>query len=453
MRNKDFYYSGRRCFSLMFILREIYLFAVYLNLNGVYYVGTGSYGIEFVLYKEILGVFIFGILDYIYSFRRTEGIFKNVLIVGLFILYIIPMSCTYSLMNMSTIFFCESSLFCLLLLWAVEQKNKYVFVIKTKKIIDTNQSNCEMILNNSWVRLFCFVCCLLVIGYKILYNGFSFNLMMDSDVLYGNRAVRSLAISSADGTLLGYFISILTNLASYIIPIYLFISIKEKNILSTIVATFSIICSYTVSSEKSTIMIIIVVFVVAWCSKKKDMVLFEKMFVGGVSVGLLYSIFVRVITKKQSILFMLIFRRLMYLPSWLNTLYYEFFSNNSKVWWSQNTIILQKIIPDIYDSSPITLISNFFFNGVIPTPNTGLFADAYLNLGVLGIIIYPILYRLIFNAAQKIYHEYGWEIETLVAFKLVLSLTNVQLLRTNFVISFIFSTVLLYVLSKLNKHI
>ena len=451
MTNKSKHFTGVKCFAIMLLLRELYLIAMYLNLNGVYYVGTGSYGIEFVPQKEVLGSLVFLVLDYFYSYRKIEGKFKNILLMELFILYIIPMSCSYSLMNMSDVFFVEISLFCILLIWAIGKKGKYAFVVNNKELLHVDKSNTEKILSHPWISIFCFICCIVVIAYKVLYNGFSLDILLGSEALYDNRAIRSLAVSSADGTLLGYFITLISNLTSYIIPIYLFLSIKEKKYFSIIISSLSILCSYSVSSEKSTIMIIGVVFVVAWCSKKNDITLFEKLLIGGVLIGLVYSILFWLIAKRQSTLFMLIFRRLMYLPSWLNTLYYKFFAINPKVWWSQNTIFLQKIIPDVYNTSPIALISEYYFKGVIPTPNTGLFADAYMNLGVLGIIVYPLLYKFTFNVAQKIYSGYGWEIEVLVATKLVLALTNVQFLRSNFVISFVFSMLLLHFLTKLNR--
>lgn len=82
------------------------------------------------------------------------------------------------------------------------------------------------------------------------------------------------------------------------------------------------------------------------------------------------------------------------------------------------------------------MINNNYFGGYVPSPNTGLFADAYMNFGIIGIIIYPLLISFVLNKSEGIYRKYGLGIMTVMAVKLAIHLTNVPLLRTDFVLSY-----------------
>ena len=91
------------------------------------------------------------------------------------------------------------------------------------------------------------------------------------------------------------------------------------------------------------------------------------------------------------------------------------------------------------------MISKTYYNGEIPSPNTGLFAEVFMHFKYLGIIIYFFLYTLFFKVANIIYKQFGALIEIIVAIKLAMALTNVPITRTDFVLSFVFVTLLLWI--------
>lgn len=436
-----------KIFMTMILIREVYFVAIYANLNNLYYVGTGSYGVDLNLQKELIAIPAFLVMNFVFSKVSVIGNLKKTLLIFLMGLYIVPMSCNYSLLNMSDEFFILSSLYCLFLIFALKKRDKVERIYDNHDGDDENNESFFYLFDIFQIRLFCFWICLIIIAYKFIVNGVGFNLIPTAVDLYANRALRSSLVASMDGSLLGYLNTIISNFAVLLIPIYLLNGLKNKRRLEAILAVFTIICEFDISQQKGTILIVPVVLAVYWCSSHNRMNSIIKMFLAGEFFGLLYSYIYKQLTGSISIIFMVLFRRIMYLPVWLNTLYYKFFCVNPKVMWSQNTFLLQKIIPDVYDKSPIAEISQHYFNGAIPTPNTGLFADAYMNLGWAGVFVYPIIYVVIFAYIQKVYGKFGKEVEVVVAIQLVLSLTNIQILRTNFIISFVFTSALLKVLS------
>ena len=141
-------------------------------------------------------------------------------------------------------------------------------------------------------------------------------------------------------------------------------------------------------------------------------------------------------------------RRVFYYPAWLNSLYFEFFDQNAKVMWTQDTFLLQMISSHRYSEGILGAISNYFYHGEVPSPNTGMFAEAYLHWGDLGIAIYPVLLTDVMWFTQKVFSKYGNELSILIAANLVLKLTNVPLVRTDFVLSFILFIVAMSFLPK-----
>ena len=151
--------------------------------------------------------------------------------------------------------------------------------------------------------------------------------------------------------------------------------------------------------------------------------------------------------RGKSTIFTILVRREMYLPAWLNTIYYDYFSVHDKILWSQNTFILQNLIQGEYTQSPLEIISQVYFGGQIPSPNTGMFAEAYMNFGVFGNLIYPGLLTGLITFSSSVYEKYGSAINILMAVLLLLQLINIPMVRTDFVLSYTLFTVIMWLLN------
>ena len=93
---------------------------------------------------------------------------------------------------------------------------------------------------------------------------------------------------------------------------------------------------------------------------------------------------------KKSYLYNYFIRRTFFIPSLLNHYYYDFFSVNSFDYFRQS--ILGKLgFSSVYSVKIQNLIGQVYFSDPNMLANNGLFSDAYMNLGSIGMIIMPFL--------------------------------------------------------------
>ena len=442
--------------SLLFLLliRIIYVITTVTILDGLWYYG-GGYDIEFSLIKEVFGLLVFTILGFFFKSNFSGNNFKTIVIKILFTLYYIPLNASFSIHNQPINYFIITNIYFFLVMF---------FCCKTITIGGikiTTRSECGFktyegnrqaqfidLLNKRTTRIILLGICLLCITYKISYNGFSFALNILSDSVYTTRESYVETMNMLDSSLFGYIVTLIMNLAGYVVPFYLYVSIKKKDFFAGIVSLICLLSIFSVNSSKSAMIFIVIVFIIAFVEHKGLLNTFSKYFEMGVFFLLLVSLIIYLLTGKYDFYF-LILRREMFVPSWLDTKYYSLFENSPKILWSQGTFLMQKLIPSAYADSYLQMINKTFFGGYVPSPNTGLFADAYMNFGVCGVILYPFLLSFVLNKSEGIFQKYGPGILTVMAVKLAIHLTNVPLFRTDFVLSYFLFVFVLWLISKI----
>ena len=131
----------------------------------------------------------------------------------------------------------------------------------------------------------------------------------------------------------------------------------------------------------------------------------------------------------------------MYTPSYLTHTYYTYFSTMGKIWFTQDTFILQNIVSKIisvgHNENMIKLISKNCFDGLMPSPNTGLFAEAYGHMGIFGCIFFPFIIVAFINFIYKISSYYGPGITCIIMLRLVINIVNTKILTSNSMIGVI----------------
>ena len=432
-------------FLCLIIIRELYLFLTLYILKDLWYIGYGSYGIDFELKKELLGLLSFVLVSLYYLSIRKKGVFTDCVLRFLFIIYFIPLNCAYALNNMSLSFWAYSSLFYFLTIFLVRH---FVPDASEHDRKDSKRSgyfeNCPAL---QWICLV--VCCLCIVS-KIMYNGFSFSLSLGGDYVYSQRAEFQSSMDSISGGAISYIFSIVRNLASFVAPVYLYYSLKHRKVFPSIISILCVLSIYAMSASKGTLFITLWALLILVLEKLHKLKNINRLFTYLVICGLIVCLLERLVLHTDRI-YMLLVRRVMYYPAWLNTIYYDFFSVNSKVLWTQDTFLLQNILPSVYNVSPLELISNKYYQGLIPSPNTGLFAEAFMNFGVFGILLYPAIIAVMLKLSNKLYNRCGIGIAVLVSAQLVIQLTNVPIVRTDFVLSYILFTFLLWAVYRLKS--
>lgn len=447
MRFFTIYTSKKNMVICWLLIKILYDYLSVNILDGLWYQGYGSYAINYNPIKEIIGLLVMLIVSLIYVQYNKNANFITSLMHTLFLIYYIPMNSSYSIQDLPNIYFFEVNIYFLLLIiltlgkfefrdWRINISSKVCI-----RTFDQKESfhNIQIILG--FICILCIIC-------KVVYNGFSFSTSIFSESLYDQRAAYVDAMNSMDSTFSGYLISLVLNLSAYAIPVYIYYSLRFKKFFSAFISVLALFSLFSIIAGKGTILFSIIILGLYYFEKRHILRNFNRWMEILLLIALAFCFVIYTLQNSFAVYF-IVFRRAMFLPSWLNYLYYDFFSENIKVYLSQSTFILQRVIPSNYDCAPTILISRTYFNSLIPSPNTGLFADAYLNLGIWGILLYPIIISKISKFAGTVFDSYSSSIGILIGIKFAINLTNVQIFRTDFVLSFFMLTILMWLASKI----
>lgn len=182
---------------------------------------------------------------------------------------------------------------------------------------------------------------------------------------------------------LSTFESILQNvLCKAICPVYLVVTLKEKRWGWFAFALLVQLYTYSVTGFKSYLfipVILIALQLVPKLSVKKTIL--AGLPLGSFFLGLLYSI------THSNMLYALIGDRIIFMPARIKFSYFDYFSQYDFVYFSQNSFSKIFGIQSNYSTPVPYLIGELYFNKPEMWTNTGFMADAYSNLGVLGMVL------------------------------------------------------------------
>jgi len=430
------------------LIKYLYIFLTVMVLKGQYYYGSNGYHIDFIFWKEIIAFVGFSLTAVFLLIFRVQDFFLGNLIRVLFVLYFIPVNSAFAINNASFGFFFLSHLYFLLLVGCSYLADRFVLK-RVKKLHPIPASLRRDRITNRTLNALFFGICILYIIHKIGYNGLDFSLSLASEDVYGTRADYQVYLQEISGTLFAYALALVRYLVSAIVAFYIVSALSRRKWSAVVCLVITVLSMYSVAMQKSILFVPLLAVIIYLCGKLKILRNFDRVFVLGIILLLMGCVAEHLILGSDRI-YTLFVRREMYYPAWLNHLYYDFFSENPKVMWTQNVFLMQNLLEPVYDISPLDLISNAYFGGQIPSPNTGLFAEAYMHFGFAGILLYPLGLTAVFCVLSLIYREYGPAFSIVMMLKLALSLTNVSIVRTDSVISIFFFAAIVFIIPRLN---
>lgn len=433
--NKDFREIIKRL-ALLLIIRYFYvMLALQVLPVEVYsYSSSGGFDINFNSAKEELSVALFLLFSILFLRLKQNNHFNYYLNVILFLIYYIPINVAFSVNNRDYGFCILTHLFYLLLM---------ILVSRNTRILDNNHIDKHKI-RYTYIRLFFMTISILMVVYKIYISGFSFNLGFDSNMIYENRANY---VNNLNNSAVAYlFRLIVVNGSTFIAPLYLYLSLKNKWYLDIGLSFMCLLARYFLTYEKLIVFLplIVVLSYIGFEKIKLDIIkiVFRVATLGLIVLEIIYKIY------HNSTIYYLIVRRVMFLPAWLNGIYYDFFKSGIKIWFSQDVVFLETIIPDTYPQTPLQLISRYYFGGQMSSPNSGLFAEAFMHAGILGVVLFPFILYWIFRYIEKTFRPFGAGIEFVVAIILSLSITNQPILSRGAFFSILVPTIVIRILSQ-----
>lgn len=409
--------------SVIYILPETYMFGL-------------TYGVCFSAEKAVVGWIVYLLMISVFCKKNLNNYGNlNICIYILWFTYYTPLNSAYALNDLNIGFLLLSSVFWLVLVVISETK----FTIGDKKLYndETQISNIDIVFNSTIASILFIILDVFCIIYVFQYNGF--NLSLNLINIYDARA-------SYVGTTT-IFESILFNFGgNVIIPISMIYGFNNKKFHLFVIGLFAQLGIFSVAMQKGNLLIILVVILVI-ILKKFCLLEKVKRLITIAVPGLIISCFIEKYLIGSNVLFMLFVRRILYIPAWLNGLYYRFFCENKLLLFSQDVFLVERLGLNRYDSSVLKLINNKFFSGYMPSPNTGMFAEGFMHLGMAGAFVFPVIWIAFLKWIFKSTLYYEKNIQVFFIIHMALSVTNLPCTSGIFCVTYLFFIPFTFIIS------
>lgn len=350
------------------MVTSITIYKIILELSYIYYLNQNCLYMGFQLNINWLKLFESYMITYLILLilpideSKPSTIALNVLN----IIMMIPMTSIYALKNESRLYMFVASMSFILTIYII------------KKLPNINLS--LKISANKGIILMLFFMAIITYGFLIKLNGIpslealNFNNVykVRGNVNYGFKIMEYLV--SWQGTIVNVFFIVLC-----------WIKKKKKSFVCMCLIQ---VLLYLLTAHKTYIFYTIVIPIVMLFIKNNK-------FICSSIYGIIISIITSMLLFLGNISVMptaLVINRTLFLPAQISFQYYEYFSQNGLVMLSHSifSMLFEKAV---YDISPIAIMGKKYYSG--DWPNTGYLGDAYMNFGVIGMIIFSIFFAII----------------------------------------------------------
>lgn len=221
--------------------------------------------------------------------------------------------------------------------------------------------------------------------------------------------------------------------AKNILPVFfVFFLLKNKHAMCVLIA-FLILLDFSIDGLKAKIAYLILCVFLHFVYSQKIRSYIGLIFMGLAFVGLLESI-----VFDTQIVHFLITRRVLFEPGLLDTYYFDYISEHGPLYYARGALPIQRVIGDLYFDSPDM------------NSNNGLFSDAYMNLGGLGCIVYPIILTVIIKFCDNLFKYANKELVFFACIVMTVTVGSAELTTSLLTHGLFFLFVILYLISKNN---
>jgi len=188
-------------------------------------------------------------------------------------------------------------------------------------------------------------------------------------------------------TILSYLLAAAGNILPLLFVYFLFQKKKKLAIITAII----IILNFSIEGQKVIMFNLFICLLGYWLYNEKRITLFS----WGLSLVSFSALLQYLLAGKYNILDVIV-RRVLYVPVFLNYHYYNFFSTHNFDYFRQS-FLRHFGFASPYQTPIPRLIGKIYYNDPTNNANNGLFSDAYLNLGTVGVLVFPFVLVILFK--------------------------------------------------------
>lgn len=410
-------------FLLVVVFSVIYTLAVNILLPETY--GTGV----FYEKKFSIDILILCIIDALILYAITEltvsknNYIQSCVIRIIFWVYAIPMSLYPALFNPKYVW----------QFWINFNMYWFFLCVLTSQEPQIRMINISLSFPASIKRMLGIISIVIIIYYLISQlHDYSFSLSIDN--AYGVRQSFKEQMGQ------NFFAIFKLIFGTYICPCLIVFFIKARKVMYGLL--FIILQFVLFSMAKDKIMLVyaltsIIIGTIPEYSLRKT-----KKIIYYAVLSACLVIFLVIIDVLPVMIFSLVVRRMFTMPAWGNYLWFEFFTDNLRLWLHQDVFFIDRFFSPVYQSSAPVVIANSIGKGEYSYFNCGLMAPAYAQFGVIGCIIGPIVVGFWLNFLNGFYARKSLNVQLMLAFSLAMAIINATVIESLNI--FIFFTVALY---------
>ena len=371
---------------ILLILIKLLLEYAYVEYVVKYYEYDGFHYI-FSLDKYIFGWIIY--LGGYFVLRMKSYIYIYEIFLFLFLLYLLPNIIYYSLSNQSTNFFIAIVLSYFITLLFISNKS----IIGIKKISK----------GKPIILFLSFISTLIVVIHLVISTGG--HMVLNFRDVYDFREQFEKINSS------GFFGYLNSWVSKIFVVLFFSWSIQRNKKILIGISFFLIVLLFVFSGHKAVLQSIILIIFFYYLYKIYDLRK-KELFIIFSFFFLIALILVITNYYDATILASLIIRRLLFIPSQLNFVYFDFFSHHNFAYWGNS--ILKYFINYPY-SVDISHVIGTYLGHPEENANTGYIASGYAQAGYFGIILYTFLSIVVLNLINSFFKQ----IEKYIAMSIV----------------------------------
>lgn len=413
------------------VLLSIIIFKLTYDYICIRYLPESNYYILNVNATKYILTWIVILLFSLYSGRNEHVMsFSQKVIFFLYFLYFIPTISLFALMDLPISYIVLVIVYWIFILLFQE----YIPKFKIKKIKESNLSRVILFLFIATISITLFI-------YTYLYNGlkFNFNLLMTYEI----RGMAADADIPKLINVLRYFASV------YLYPILIAYLFYRKRWVLLAIIIFMQLCLFSIAMDKMALFIIPVSLACALLVKKFSFENRTKIILSVALVSINIIALIEDALFKSTYLIVFIVRRTFFVPTVLNYFYYDFMLGKEKLLF-RDGLLLHRFFEPVHGKPIISFIVDQYIGNSAAAPNSGMFAEAYTECGVLGVLILPFLLIIVLRIVDSI--SLGVNNAIMLTCTIVMSiyLQNIFITGGTFIYSYVLLLLFLYLMPRMN---
>lgn len=168
--------------------------------------------------------------------------------------------------------------------------------------------------------------------------------------------------------------------ATNILPLFFVYFFRERKKVVCLLIVFLIVLNFSINGLKSTIFKLLICVILSIINMRN----FKPYYLIALVIVLVFTIAETHVWGLR-VFHDLVVRRVLFVPTLLDTYYYDYITLNGPMYYMRGGTPIQYIISEIYTGDPNM------------ESNNGFFSDAFMNLGVFGCVVYPLIYAFVFR--------------------------------------------------------